>query len=516
MPDVIRSEGEPVDETRIDAGTVLRYSVIFAAIVVLPNLVGLGLPAMVLATWVIGRRFARRYRRQITTRETLQLALASWAWTFVAWLLQTATNPGPLGFVGFLLVWQAVAFVTIWAAYVWLARFMIRRALGAAADGEERGSASRMLAQQEERYAEAKARTLTLVVAWLSVGPLGILLAVLVGVIVAIGLGLMGLEVGEGTPFFVLATLGLPTLLAGGTYFVFRKSAEVFPSRQLVLWLRRFHRADLMEFPFPSFLETVCRGIAVPITLQDSTVAAARTAAELRPAFHLLTGVAAASWFSLAFSVEALLRRESWSDLQSVALGVVAAVALAALVAVPMAHRRLGVLQLGTKRGRRLVQGLLDVIDSREGVPQTLTVVSTPDESWQSWVLEFIQRADAVLVDVTHLSANLHWELRMIAEYLDPEQVILAYGETEGCEPGIPGEIQAELTHLLGREMLERSHRFFYKLPRQRAWRGFPWRTLSRKGWLQLSKASRRLYSQQFAQVLQKAFAASDRVGLPS
>ena len=236
----------------------------------------------------------------------------------------------------------------------------------------------------------------------------------------------------------------------------------------------------------------------------------ARTAAELRPAFHVQRAVMFASWFALCISVTDLSRSQSWSDLQNIFRGAVAAIALAGLVAVPIISRRLGVMYLGTKRGQLLIKRLMDAIDSNEGVPQTLTVVSTPDESWQYWVLAFMKRADAVLIDVTHLSANLHWELQAIAEHLEAEQLILAYGEPEGGEEGIPRDIQAELASLLGEEMLERSHRFFYKLPQHRGWRGFPKLKHFRKAWLQPSRASARLYSQQLAQVLRKAFAASD------
>ena len=58
-----------------------------------------------------------------------------------------------------------------------------------------------------------------------------------------------------------------------------------------------------MEFPFPFFLEHACRGVAVPITLQDSTVGAARTAAALRPAFHVLRGVAMMAGSASSFRV---------------------------------------------------------------------------------------------------------------------------------------------------------------------------------------------------------------------
>jgi hypothetical protein len=510
MAGVIQSKIGISGAARIDVGAVLRYSVIFAAIVAPVRFIGLDFPAAVLAIWVIARSIARRYRRQITVRETFQLALASWTWTFVTWFLVTAVKTGSPGFLMLFLPWELVHLVFVWAGYLWLARLVIRRKLGSQLHMEEPSTAAQMLAQQEERYAEAKARAITLGVAgWLTLGSVVLLPLFVVGMIVVVLLGLMGLKVGEGTFFFVAAAIGLLVLL-GWAYFVSRKSAEVFPSHRLVLWLRRFHRADLMEFPFPSFLERVCRGIAVPITLQDSTVSEAETAAELRPAFRVQQAVVALSWFAILIPIGDLLGSRQWFDLRGGSLVALAATGIAGLVTVHITMHRLGALHLGTKRGQRLIKRLLDAIDSTSGVPQTLTVVSTPDESWQSWVLEFMKRADAVLIDVTHLSKNLYWELQAIAAHLDAEQLILAYGVPEGHEEGIPKDIQAELASLLGEEMLERSHRFYYQLPRHRRWRGVRKLIHSRRGWQPSSKTSEHVYSQQLAEVLHKSFTAAD------
>src|SRR5262245_30892256 len=223
------------------------------------------------------------------------------------------------------LVWQVVGFVTVWGAYVWLARFVIRRTLRLQPHIREAESASAMFAQQDEQYAEATARTATLATAWLLVGSAGlfgvILISLLIVALVAVVLALLGLEVGGGA-WVIPASLvvGSSVSLAGWTFFIERKSAEVFPSRRLILWLRRFHRTDLMQFPFPYFLERACRGIAVPITLQDSTVTDARTAARLRPAFRVGLAAQMAGWFVLALCGFELSRRESWLKLESVVL----------------------------------------------------------------------------------------------------------------------------------------------------------------------------------------------------
>jgi hypothetical protein len=366
-----------------------------------------------------------------------------------------------------------------------------------------------MLARQKEQYTEATARAVTLAVAWLTVGAIGLPAIFIAAALVAVVLGLFGLPVGT-TMFVLVVVLGLPSLLAGFAWFVSRRTAEVFPSRRLVLWLRRFNQTDLLEFPFASFLERASRGIAVPVTLQDSTVTEARTAASMRPEYYALTAAAGACWFGFAISGLAALAAQSWTG--RALAGTLAALALAGFfVVIPRAMNRLGALRLGTPRGERLAARLLEAIDSEHGVPQTLTILSCPDTSWQSWVLDLVKRADAVLVDVTRLSANLHWELRTIAERLDPRQLILAVGTTGGTETGLPPATLAELVGVMGEEMVERSQRFFYALPRRTVRRRLLSMTRRRNGWIEVSKADTRRYGPRLAEALNAAFAASDR-----
>ena len=62
-----------------------------------------------------------------------------------------------------------------------------------------------------------------------------------------------------------------------------------------------------------------------------------------------------------------VFRRESWSNSETVFLGLIATAGFVALVAVPIAIRHLGTLQLDTKRGQRLVRRLLEAIEWTRG-----------------------------------------------------------------------------------------------------------------------------------------------------
>jgi hypothetical protein len=489
-------------------GAVVRYSLIFAVMTVPASFVFLGLPVAIAAVWIIARRIADRYQRQLTAAETFKLALASWGWMFLTSAFE-AVGTGTGAALVLMLPWQIISLATVWAAYVWLARYVIRRRLGLDQDTSEKAGADEILAQQEERYAEATARSLTMGVAWLTVGLFGMFGLLIVIGLVAVILTLIGVEVGGGFMFFAMA-ISMPAILAGWVYLIQKKTSALFPSRRLVLWLRRFHRTDLMEFPFPAFLERVCRGVAVPITLQDSTVASARTAATLRPSYYLLVGLQMSCWFAIFVSLLLWSDHEPNWDIETIMLAILTAVAIGGLVGAGCILPHLGVVRLDTKRGQKLVTDLTEAIERKQGVPQTLTIVSTPDETWQEWVLYFLIRSDVVLIDVTHLSENLYWELHQLREHMKPEQVIFAYGAPEGTNPEIPADMLAELEGILGEPMLEGSQRFFYEVPKPSGLRKLSQSFHNRNGWLQPSRTLRRRYTRSLIEALNNGLRASD------
>jgi hypothetical protein len=58
----------------------------------------------------------------------------------------------------------------------------------------------------------------------------------------------------------------------------------------------------------------------------------------------------------------------------------------------------------------------------------SVTGVRMSDENWTTWVASFIQRADAVVMDITRLTDSLGWELNACKETLTPPRLILACG----------------------------------------------------------------------------------------
>ena len=131
-------------------------------------------------------------------------------------------------------------------------------------------------------------------------------------------------------------------------------------------------------------------------------------------------------------------------------------------------------------------------------------------------MVDFIRRADAVLVDVTHRSENIDWELRSCAELLGPGQLILAYSQTEGEDTDMSQKFRAELNEVLGEEVVQQSLLFGYRTPCQRQCRRAP-RRMDVSHWLHGEGSSfRRRNALALLEALQKAFAAKEMRGTTS
>ena len=74
------------------------------------------------------------------------------------------------------------------------------------------------------------------------------------------------------------------TMLALFSYFM-RRALFVKRLNRTVLWLRRFHQDGI--FPFDLVLDDVCRGVALPITVADTTVPKSTIPSQLSPVFSL-------------------------------------------------------------------------------------------------------------------------------------------------------------------------------------------------------------------------------------
>ncbi len=227
-----------------------------------------------------------------------------------------------------------------------------------------------------------------------------------------------------------------------------------------VLWLRRFHQDDL--FPFDLLLDDVCRGIAMPITVADTTVPNSAVNALIH--LHWLVKVGAVVMF-LGFLSFLFFSSDTPN-------------ALIAMVTVPPVLLGMGLQVLGMRRGGRLdltsdedrsaIEQVFDAVRNGKPMTSAMTVVRLSDENWQRWVGDFIARADAVILDVTHLNDNLGWELRACRDRLAPGCLVLACGEDAVGGQGRWSRLQPELERSLGPDFVQNCQRFTYSLPRWR------------------------------------------------
>ncbi len=244
------------------------------------------------AAWIVSRRFVRTVRRPILRPERLHLTLLSTCILVVGQLALralpssgdigfTPTGPGgafALGGLAILgLVWGTAFDLVL--AYLGFTLFGARAAkqLLGAAPAEHSASdvadptALRMLADKEVRSQEYLLRGVGLAVMWPMVGLMGMLI---LGIGTTALLEFAGVENrSNDLTIKVMGAYGVLLLLAY-RWIIPRLAMQVFPSHRMVLWLRRFNQANLRPFPFAPFLERACRGIAVPITLQDAVVSA--------------------------------------------------------------------------------------------------------------------------------------------------------------------------------------------------------------------------------------------------
>jgi hypothetical protein len=138
---------------------------------------------------------------------------------------------------------------------------------------------------QERKLERSQDRTkgLTFVILWLVIGGL-VVLPRLVG-----GFGWLVKRMGWSnngddrlTFFFTIITMVI--ILVSYSFYARRRLYVKRMDRSL-LWLRRFHQDGM--FPFDLVLDDICRGIALPLTVADTTVSKSELAGQLHPVYNI-------------------------------------------------------------------------------------------------------------------------------------------------------------------------------------------------------------------------------------
>lgn len=331
------------------------------------------------------------------------------------------------------------------------------------------------------------ARSVVMALLWPMAGITGVLL---ISILASVVLEWMPAAPGYSRELIMVVFAVL--LLNAYVLFITRKLLYK-PTGRFVLWLRRFHENG--AFPFNTLLEDASRGIALPVTVQDTTVARSSTAASTRAsqfASQALVGICLMSGFVL------LVNGVQPGRLAAI-LGPLILLGYALVIWLQNSG---GNSDLRTKRGQKRLRELLHLMDSNQKIPQALTIVRMSDENWKEWVEEFIRRADAIIVDVTHLTESLNWELQTCSRCLQPAQMILACGSDEDSEADPWPSIKTRLEEILGHKFVAACQRFNYLRPRKK-----PFWSIKFRGWEQReAKRLRKQYEQVFLDKLQVAF----------
>jgi hypothetical protein len=337
--------------------------------------------------------------------------------------------------------------------YTWAFFYMARRGFGF---GRNKTNQSRRYDLGKIRHNERsqdKRKAITFAFLWIFAGALFVFpwIAGIIGWLIS----LFGWKTNEGgTQTWFLLILIMVTMLAVFSYVV-RRALFVKRLNRTVLWLRRFHQDGI--FPFDLVLDDVCRGVALPITVADTTVPKSAITSQLSPVFSLgflLIGFAFMGGFgAMAFFQ---LKQIVWVSIP---------LALTGGILMFLSMRLGGRKDLRSGTSKPVIDKLLNSLDQQLPIPSTLTVMRLSDENWQNWVGAFIDRADAVIMDVTYLNDNLGWELNACRERLEPTSLILACSRNRQSDEDPWTPLIPELERFLGADFLAGCQKFTYNRP---------------------------------------------------
>jgi hypothetical protein len=236
-----------------------------------------------------------------------------------------------------------------------------------------------------------------------------------------------------GFPFAVVAVavLARRTIANGG---------------QSLLYCRRFGESGAIE-QHNAFVETVlndtCRGLALPITLQDQSIPSPRSIKmSVDALWHTATMISVFAVFVILMFTFSPWETDwpVWFVFAMVVVGVI--VTLKTMQALGSWTRAM----VGSGHAAAVIPKLRKVL-ARGRSRMGLLVVRSSDAEWQSHVEALLGEATLAIVDITGTSDAVRWETGRALELLGPEQVLFVEcaGNTVECSrrtiPGVAHEV---------------------------------------------------------------------------
>ncbi len=193
----------------------------------------------------------------------------------------------------------------------------------------------------------------------------------------------------------------------------------------LVLVLRRFRERDASLTVLSQYVGRAARGLGNPLTIQDGSFRGAPSAASAVFQSWVLLPLVFATTLALALV------------LPSGVFPPIPAVGLALLVSLWVWFRlssrfltALNVARLTESSFPERLTRLIEALKHGRGLYGGVRVMTVPDARWQDAVRLGIERADAIIIDVSEVSEFIGWELRTALEMRSPRAVVLTWGES--------------------------------------------------------------------------------------
>jgi hypothetical protein len=223
----------------------------------------------------------------------------------------------------------------------------------------------------------------------------------------------------------VLSWLFFFTVLVTNTLRNVAVARLVNPTR-VVLVLRRFRKPDKRYTVLAHEVGEAGQGLAVPITIQDSS---------FRGSPAMVVSVIRDVLFQLGAILLLFLgmRLVPLGGLRGVAMLVATWAAVLWLIyrVADDLIKRYAARRTTEADFRQVLQDVFRRIRHRRGLYRGTRVLKFPDSVWQRAIEVAVREADAVLIDVTDVSEAVAWEIRTVQQQIPPESVVLTWSEAD-------------------------------------------------------------------------------------
>jgi hypothetical protein len=249
-------------------------------------------------------------------------------------------------------------------------------------------------------------------------------------------------------------------ILAVG-YFWYRVGSSWFETRpRLVLLLRRFRKRSKKEFVLAHQLGLACRALAVPITVQDSSFRG-----DLPIGLQVLTVILeiasilgppyVISLIALYYPGSAAIGWQAVALLWLVGGGSV-------YLCFKYLFRRTAVFRASKTNWRHTMQNVVRNIRRRPWTYAGTRVLKLPDERWKDAIQYFLNEADAVVIDISEISANVEWEIQETFARIRPEAILLCWASDKASGADLSSPAMERLTEFIPAESVQRCSRHAY------------------------------------------------------